>query len=671
MTLTVSLTQLESSGLIRLAQMVPELEYLFRHALIQDAAYESILKADRRVLHRVVGETLEQLYPHRLDDLAPLLGQHFTEAGQTDKAIKYWLRAGDLARQVFAQPEAVDAYQRALTLLNQQGNLEQAARTLMKLGLTYHTAFDFRRAREAYESGFALWQHAMKTAPDPDVPPAPHPLRLDTFLPDTLDPTLAALAPGTRVIQQLFSGLVEQSFDLEVVPAVAHAWEISEDGRRYLFYLRQDARWSDGVPVTAGDFEYAWKRTLAPSTHSPIASGFFDIQNAEVFNSGALLDAAEVGVRALDDRTLEVVLKEPRGHFLQLLASWGWPVPRHRVEPHPNDWATPSQLVSNGPFKLESWESGQPLVLTRNPAYIGRFNGNIQQVALSFNETGAPRLYEGNQCDIALHIHLKWPTVEREQARRRHPEEYMFSPALWVFYLAFDTRQPPFHDTRVRRAFALAIDREKLASEALNGEVLPATGGLVPPNMPGHSPAIALPYAPDQARQALAEAGYPAGEGFPAVFTFVPGRSGFPWKILDHLRAQWQANLGIELTLEDRPDTNYFRQLREAPPSLFITGYVLDYPDPDSILQPSGSEPLLGWHNLAYDQLLEEARRMTDAGARLKAYQQADQMLIEAVGVVPLVYQWHHALVKPWVKKFFVLPTTAYLLRDVILEPHA
>jgi len=345
------------------------------------------------------------------------------------------------------------------------------------------------------------------------------------------------------------------------------------------------------------------------------------------------------------------------------------------VEAHPTDWAEPGRLVSNGPFILESWERGQRLVLTRNPAYAGRFTGNVQRAELYFDQSDMLALYEADQRDIALHIHFKWSPPEREHALQRYVGEYMLSPALWVSYLGFDVSQPPFHDARVRRALAMAADREKLVSVALHGEVFPATGGLTPPNMFGHSPGIALPYDPDRARRSLAEAGYPGGQGFPAVFTWIPTTPAFRLfrEMFRYLQAQWREQLGLEITVEPMEGAEagaYYDQLREAPPSLFLAPWLLDYPDPDNILRLGSFRSYTRWRNETYDRLLEEARRTMDADARLQKYQQADRLLVEEAAVVPLSYQWHHALVKPWVKRFFVTPTTMYFLRDVILEPH-
>jgi MarR-like DNA-binding transcriptional regulator SgrR of sgrS sRNA len=233
--------------------------YRFGHVLFQQYLYNGLSRGEQRLLHGQIAALLEELYAGRTDELAVQLARHYVEAGEGERAVDYLLQAGDQARDLYAHQEALDHYQRALKILKERKEHERAARTLMKLGLTYHTAFDFRRARQAYEEGFTLWQQAGEVEPAVSPPPAPHALRMYVLEPITLDPTLADDTGSGNVIGQLFSGLVELTPDMNVVPGVARSWEVSDGGRRYLFHLRDDVRWSDGTPVTAGDFEYAWK----------------------------------------------------------------------------------------------------------------------------------------------------------------------------------------------------------------------------------------------------------------------------------------------------------------------------------------------------------------------------------------------------------------------------
>jgi len=669
MSLNTNLAALEASGLIHLAQVQPELEYLFRHALVQEAAYSSLLKADRRVLHRAVGEALERAYPDRLDELAPILGQHFAEAGEGEKAVKYLLRAGDMARKVYAYQEAIDAYEQAMPFLKAEGTAqrERAARTLMKLGLLYHTLFDFQRSRLAYEEGFALWQQAGEIQPGSPLTPAPHALRVSWDDPPTLDPTLASDRESIGIIVQLFSGLVELSQEMEVVPAVARTWEVLEGGRKYVFHLRDDVRWSDGTPVTAGDFEYAWERVLNPANRSPTAIFLYDVKGAKAFHQGQAPTPDSVGVRALDELTLVVELEGPTGYFLHLLArSVTYPVPQHVVGAKSAAWTEVGNIVTNGPFRLEARQPGQSMVLSRNPDYHGRFSGNVQRVEVSLLAEFSAQLeqYEANSLDVC---DLWGLTAEMTRARQRHTGDYISVPRPRVNYVGFDLRRLPFDDPRVRRAFVLAVNRETLAGAIQEGYFSSATGGFVPPGLPAHSAGIGLPYDPDQARGLLAEAGYPGGRGFPAV-NAAAGLANDP--VSEYLSTQWRENLGVEIVWETLEWAMLLDRLKEAPPHLLRTGWAADYPDPDNFLRVALAQYYTQPWNEAYDNLVEGARRITDQAKRMEMYREADRMLIESAAIMPLTYGRSHLLVKPWVSTYPLSATKELPWKDVVIEPH-
>ena len=651
-------------------------DYAFTHHKIQEVVYAAMPRQHRGHAHARVGAAMERLYgTAEREALAGELAFHFEQGQQldkalTEKAVSYLLQAGDRARGLYACQEAIDYYQQALALLKEQGSHEQAARTLMKLGLTYHAAFDFRQARQAYEEGFALWQRTGEMEPAV-LPPVPHALRLDRFPPPTtLDPTMAQDIFSTAVIDQLFSGLLEHSPEMEVIPNVAQSWEVSEGGRKYTFHLQDDVRWSDGAPVTAGDFEYAWKRVLDPATKSPNADMLYDIKGARAFHQGDTPDPDRVGVWALDKVTLVVELEGPTGYFPHLLAhNATYPVPRHVVEAHGETWTEMGNIVTNGPFRLKAWQRSESLVLIRNPKYHGRFRGNVQRVELSLHADPSVRLemYEANGLDI-LDM-MFFPPAELDDASQRHAGEYVPGPRLWTPYVGFDVSRPPFDDVRVRRAFAFATDRETLADVALRGYDSPATGGFIPPGMPGHSAGIGLPYDPEQAGQLLAEAGYPGGRGFPPA-DLLARRSDESQS--EYLQAQWRENLGVEIEIawETMEYEMFFGRLRREPPSMFLLGWIADYPDPDSFLRISTFLHWTRWQNETYDRLVEEARRIMDQGERMRLYGQADRILIEEAAILPLYYLRSHLLVKPWVKKY---PTSAikwWFWKDVIIEPH-
>jgi ABC-type oligopeptide transport system substrate-binding subunit/class 3 adenylate cyclase len=647
-------------------------EYIFKHNMLREITYESVLKRVRRVYHGLVADWLLEQAGERLEEYTGLIADHLELAGRTEAAVEYLLQAGDRARGLYAHPEAIRAYQRALALLKAQGDDRRAARTLMKLGLTHHNAFAFRQSRQAYEEGFALWRRAAEVWSASPLSPAPHALRESWREVTTLDRALTVDSATATVIAHLFCGLVELTPEMDVTPDVAVSWEVLEDGRKYIFHLRQDVVWSDGVPVTSGDFEYAWKRILDPATGSPGASHLFDLRGARAFHRGEACPD-EVGVRAVDEGTLVVELEGPTGYFLQLLAtSAAYPVPRHAVAAHGQAWTEPGKIISNGPFGLASWQPGESLVLVRNPTYHGQFSGNLDRVELTLLTNDitsvALQMYEAGSLDLLALGSI--PLPERDRARRAHAGEIISGPQLITRFVCFFPNGPPLDDVRVRRALILAIDRERLADVTLGGYELPGTGGLVPPGMPGHSTEIGLPYDPELARQLLAEAGYAGGRGFPPLNAFVWTR----WyaEILKHLQVQWLESLGVEIRRQ-MVELATFQQeqleSREQQPHLFLNGWVADYPDPHNYLRVAVHRLPRRWDIVAYERLVEEASRLTDQAERMLLYRQADRMLIEEALIMPLTYGRSHLLVKPWVARY---PLTAAdkFWKDVVIEPH-
>jgi len=644
-----------------------DLQYDFSHDKIRAAVYGAIEDTRRRRLHRQVAEALEQRSSDQIDVQVGLLAHHWEEAGAPERAVAYHLRAGDQARIVYAHQEAVDHYERALVTLKERGAYRRAARTLMKLGLTYHHAFDFRRARRVYDEAFALSQRAREVQPATPLAPAPHALRARWLEPTTLDPSLSPDNHTDVLLTNLFSGLVALGPELDVVPDVARAWEVSEGGRRFVFHLREDVVWSDGRAVTAADFEYAWKRALDPVSGSPTADFLHDLKGARSFHRGEV-GREDVGVHAVDEATLVVELEGPVGYFPQLLTNVAYfPVPRHVVEERGRDWTGEEAFVTNGPFRLEAWKKGEVLILSRNPAYHGTFGGNVECVTLFPLTDWSDRLemYGAGTLDVLGIAFL--PMAERESARRRWAGDYVSGPRLGTYYVAFDVNRPPFDDVRVRRAFTMATDRETLADVVLRGYVSPATGGFLPPGMPGHSSGIGLPYRPERARRLLAEAGYPDGRGFPPVRTlaFQAARSRG-----EYLASQWREVLGVETRWDVLPWSAFLNRLGEDSPEMVNLMWAADYPDPDDFLRVCRTRTWSAWRDETYDRLVERARQVMDQEERMRLYRRADQVLIADAPILPLTYERRHLLIKPWINHYPMSAIQSAFWKDAVIEPH-
>jgi oligopeptide transport system substrate-binding protein len=567
------------------------------------------------------------------------------------------LQAGDQARRVYAYEEAVQHDRQALALLREQAapGLALAARTAMKLGGLYHSLMDYEHARQAYDEAFELWQRASERRSQMLLPPAPHALRGywgTDFA--TLDPAQATTSADVQLVEQLFTGLIELSTEFDLVPVLAWRWEILDGGHRYVFHLRSDFCWSDGASITAHDAEYAWRRLMNSTPAMPNAQFLDGVTEAQ----------------AADDFTFVVELKEPIGHFLYLLTLPAtFPLPRHTIEQYGDAWMQIEHLVTSGPFRLAAWEPDQLITLARNADYRGPASGNLSRVELSLpgarsNDAMLDRYEEGTY-DIAS---LDRPDLI-EYGRRMYPDEYVTQPALYTLYICFDSTRPPFDDVRVRRAFVHAVDRQALVNMVYHGSVSPATGGLVPPGMPGHLTGGALPYDPDRARQLLSDAGYANGRGFPVIEAWT-SESVVASPNPVYLTTQWRDHLGVQVQWQTLNWNTYNQRLLIETPPLYRLAWIADYPDPDSFLRLALHQPYVRLHHDRFEELLTAARRIADPTERLKFYQAADRLLIDEALIMPLLHTRHHYLLKPWLKRFPITPLKASYWKDVVIEPH-
>jgi len=408
-------------------------------------------------------------------------------------------------------------------------------------------------------------------------------------------------------------------------------------------------------------------------------------------SAGLLGDIRQISPSA-DGRTLAVELSQPASYFLYLMAYvTAYPVPRHKVEELGAAWAEPQNLVSCGPFQIARgpdrqplWDPDHLLVLERNPGYHGNFGGNLQRVELHGYESGEERLerYAAGDLDTFSFRNLRG---NRDLVRQRFSGEYLSVPSLNITYAGFSLARAPFHDARLRRAFVLAVDRAAHANLELHGFAFPASGGLLPPGMPGHTPGLALPFDPDQARRLLSEAGFPGGQGLPEI-EMLAGEGNE--SILTFLARQWQENLGLAVRWQMLDYDAFMARMADAAsaPHIFLNAWMPDYPDPDNFLRicdalrwtrydrapnPQDVTALLrdGGRSLASLQpLIDTARQVTDQPARLEMYRQADRLLVEQALLMPFNYWRSHLLVKPAVRQF---PTSAirwWYWKDVILD---
>lgn len=645
------LAQLQRLDLIREKSHQPELEYIFKHSLTQEATYQSLLVERRREFHQQVGRLLEEIYADRKEQYLGLLAHHFTASGDTKRAIDYLVQAGDQTRLADEHSEAITYYQHAIQLLLDLPDEARAAQVWFKLGLIYSANFEFEASHQAYETAFRLQQSIPVVKRSVGSSHAVN-LRVSLSYPfRLLDPGLTNLFEDAVLIMQLFSGLAKLNEDLDVVPEIARSWQVLDSGRRYVFYLRDDFTWSNGTPVTAADFEWAWKRNLDPANRAPAAENLFVITGARNYHLGINPDPEQVGVHALDAYTLEVLLIEPVAFFPFLLTlPITLPLPREAVERYGPDWWQPGRIVSNGPFQLLDFVPENSCIMEQSEVYPGQVEGNISRIEWKVITEPEERLraYQENRLDISDIPNFLLPPEFPKQ-------EVLPSPALQGFYAVFNLNTPPLDDQRVRKAFVHALDRQAIYNRYQRPS---ARGGLVPPGMPGHSPDIGLVYNPELGRKYLAESGYPGGQGFPTLTAVATHR--FIQFYADEYTRQWRENLGVEVQFQvaDRVETEDLRMNR-IQADIYFYGWLADYPDPNNFLGQGEMLMMLhylGWRNAAYDRLIEEAARVNDRGKRLQMYRQADTILVhDQALILPITYGTSFKtrfLFKPWVKHF-------------------
>ena len=319
--------ELQRLGLLRQSRRWPQPEYRFRHALIQETAYRTLLAEQRTRLHRRAAEWIEERYAERDAEVLGLLAYHWLRAEDEEKAADYLLRAGDKARLEYALDEAIEHYRDLLPLLERRGERQEIALVLFKLALALHTSLRFAEANEAYQRAFVHW-----TPPEPRAATAAS-ARRDELPPERPRPEERDCVAEHPDCMQLFDRLVEAWPERTIVPSLAERWEISDDGLRYVFHLREGLTWSDGTPLTAHDVEFGIKRVLDPESPGSSVAIYFALDNGEETYLGRNTDWDAVGVRALDDRTVEFRLNAPAPYFMSVMnRPDSGPQPRHAID---------------------------------------------------------------------------------------------------------------------------------------------------------------------------------------------------------------------------------------------------------------------------------------------------------------------------------------------------
>jgi oligopeptide transport system substrate-binding protein len=472
--------------------------------------------------------------------------------------------------------------------------------------------------------------------------------------PDNIDPNKSSFATESAVISRVFEPLLTFDKDLKPQPAAATSFDVSADGKTYTFHLRQGAKYSDGMPVKAQDFEYSFKRILDPNTAAEYASFFTDagIVGAADYNAGKGT-ADQVGVKALDDNTLQIQLENPIGYLPNLVALWVVPPIRQDIVQKAGDsWAQdPSTFIGNGPFKMTEWVHQDHITLVPNENYVGT-RPKLSKVTLLMVTDGEAdyAAYRNNERDWTLVPDADVQAVKSDPTLSQQAVEYT---ELTTFWLTFNVARKPLDNVDVRRAFSMAIDRNALIRDVAGGVGKPATS-MIPPGMPGFQADVGkdIDFNPGQAKQLLAKAGYSDPSTFPqlhfryATTTQNQSRAEF-------VQAQLKQNLGIDIVLDSMESKSFQAAYKAKDFDLAWEGWGADYPDPQDwmtgLFGCNASNNKYNYCNQQFDQLAAKGDTNTDQNQRLQYYAQAQQILVQDLPVAPLYYRGRLVVVKPWV----------------------
>ncbi len=480
--------------------------------------------------------------------------------------------------------------------------------------------------------------------------------------PETLDWNRAHTAVERYLLLNLMEGLLTVDRSLKITPALAESWSISADGRTYTFKLREGVKWSDGVPLRAQDFVFSWKRLLAPVTAASYAYFLFDIEGAEFFNKGTIQDFSAVGIRALDDHTLQVKLIRPVAHWLYVQTFWvTFPLRQDVVDKHGSGWEKPGRMVSLGPYTLMAHDFDSRVVLRRNPLYYGP-RGNIAEVVgqIVRDDATALTLFEAGKFDFLTDI----STFDMKRLAPR-PELRTF-PYMRTAYLGFAVNNYPVSNPRVRKAVAMAIDRRRVV-EILHPGLVTA-GGLVPPGILSHDRAIGHPFDPAGAKALLTSSGFDTTQK-PLAMELVTPSWDKQMIIAQFIQSELKKNLGIEVSVQSYDNKTFRAQVDLKTHPMMLLAWGADYPDPDNILsvfQGSSGNNRTAWKSEKFDQETVRARNLMDAAQRLPIYRDLQKLLIEQESViVPLYYEAIVALIHRRVQGLELNPLNDLFIRTV------
>jgi len=508
-------------------------------------------------------------------------------------------------------------------------------------------------------------------------------LHLATTDPDNIDPQQASFVTEISFIMRVYEGLMTFNDQLTPVPGAAEKYDVSSDGKTYTFTLRQGLKYSDGQPLTAANFEYAWKRLCDPSLAGEYAFTGYVIVGCEEYNTAdpKKLSAQElqalrdkVGVKATGDNTLQISLKDPAPYFLSIAALWvGVPTREDLVKAGGDSWTTDptgKYYIGNGPYKMTVFQPKQHYAFVPNPNYrlgapkVGFDLRVINDSAVQFAAYKNGELDAYGVAPEDLQSIQNDPTLSKELVR---------NPGTCTFYIGFNTQKAPFDNVKVRQAFAQAFDRKSYIQNILKG-LGSVAYSFIPPGQPGYDPSIKQwEFNADAAKKALADAGFPDGKGLPDI-TMTFSSSPRNQTRFEFLQAQFKDNLGINVKLDPVDPKTYTSLVKkpETTPQLFFLGWCQDYPDPQdwltTVFDSRSTVTHVGWKNDEFDKLVRQADIEPDRTKRFQLYKQAQQILVQEAPVAFFYYDEADTLVKPYVANVNLNSAAQYFSQFTIMN---
>lgn len=463
--------------------------------------------------------------------------------------------------------------------------------------------------------------------------------------PSDPDPQTITGRPEGDIVRALFEGLV--NYDpktLEPIPGVAESWEVSGDGLTYTFRLRAHAKWSNGDPVVAHDFVESWRRMLTATLGAEYAYMLYPVAGAQEFHAGRLTDFAQTGFSAPDPRTVVIRLKGPTAHFLSLVQHYSWfPVHLATVQKFGglgrkgSAWTRAENIVSNGPFVLKEWSPNKVIKVERSTTYWQRSAVRLYQIHLYPVESQdtEERMFRAGQ----LHIINSLPLSKLDVYREKNPGQLHIDPQFGTMFMRVNTTKGPLRDPRVRRALALAIDRERITTKVNRSGKIPAYS-FTPPIEGGFAAEPRFAGTHDEARALLAEAGYPKGEGMEPI-ELLTTLSENGRIIAEAIQEMWRKELGVEVRIVNQEWKVYLDTMSTLNFDVALNIWVGDYLDPTTFLDllvKGGANNRTGWGSDEYDQLLARAQSERDHEARNSIFAQMEAILAVETPVLPVYF---------------------------------